>query len=1186
MYKSSKVVVYDGEKLVGEVEVYFNPNLGEVNVIRDKIIKGDKIRISYYTTPSERCSPLAVLHTLTSSSSSNSSGVCFKLESNNTNAHLVHLHTTCLTENKTAVASLGGEELHLVAMRSRRNGLFPCFWGFIVQPGLYESCLVMLNLRCLGIVFDLDETLIVANTLRSFEDRIEALHRKVSCELDPQRLAGMLSEIKRYQDDRNLLKQYAESDKVIDNGKLIKAQSEVVPALSDSHQSFSRPLIRLPEKNIILTRINPTIRDTSVLVRLRPNWEDLRSYLMARGRKRFEVYVCTMAERDYALEMWRLLDPDSNLISIKELLTRVVCVKSGLKKSLYNVFQDGNCHPKMALVIDDRLKVWDERDQPRVHVVPAFAPYYAPQAETTCEVPILCFARNVACNVRGGFFKDFDDSLLQRINEVAHEDDIKDILPPDVSNYLISEEDASNVNGSKELHGFDGMADAEVERRLKEAIASSTITPVMPKPEPVLQTTFQYTPAPAPVPTPAPAPMAIVAPTITGPAVQYPNRQLPPVLEPLLQVKLQETSVHSSPAREEGEVPESELDPDTRRRLLILQHGMDMREPPQIPVRPPIQVTAPRVEPNRGGWFPPMGEEMGPRQLNRAGAPKEFPLQSEPTQIEKTHPLRAPPTFVQKVEASIMPDRVLETQRLPKEVLRDDRLRLGQTQHGYPSFSGKLYENLCPPICICVLAMGMFILASLKILDPVNNNLLAIRLANAITNALESGYEFLIIEFCFEGEESFLGQSSSSNREMDIEAGGNDTYAESPAEYLHFIAFKCGTKAEFKPALVSSIELRFAFEVWFAGEKIGEGKGRTRREAQHQAAEASLMTLADKYLARPKTGDEGRFISDGNSFGHQPMLREESMAFSNASGPARPLDTKVDVSRRGPIAALNELCMMEGLHMTFQQQAPTNMSQSNELYAQVEIDGEVWGKGVGLTWDEAKMQAAEIAFLNLKQRMGQFPQKRQLDPRSFQGMPNKRFRPEYPRVMQRMPSSARYPKNASPIDHDNNESGFSVAKVWDCIRPRGTEVNWFHLVWFIHQISRHAIHLWLIIRRKLKTQDTLRQWDVWEHMRSMIGIPNMPSSLDLIVDFLIPLAKKRSARSVIAKLVFAASCYFIWQERNDRLFAKKKRSHDQVIDAIKSIIRLKLLTCKFKKTMVVQMLLQRWKLPYSLIRYS
>lgn len=37
----------------------------------------------------------------------------------------------------------------------------------------------------------------------------------------------------------------------------------------------------------------------------------------------------------------------------------------------------------MAMVIDDRLQVWDDKDQPRVHVVPAFTPYYAPQAEVS-----------------------------------------------------------------------------------------------------------------------------------------------------------------------------------------------------------------------------------------------------------------------------------------------------------------------------------------------------------------------------------------------------------------------------------------------------------------------------------------------------------------------------------------------------------------------------------------------------------------------------------------------------------------------------------------------------------------------------------------------------------------------------------------------------------------------------------
>lgn len=76
------------------------------------------------------------------------------------------------------------------------------------------------------------------------------------------------------------------------------------------------------------------IRDTSVLVKLRPAWEELRSYLTANTRKRFEVYVCTMAERDYALEMWRLLDPEAHLIGLKELRDRIVCVKPGQNSSL------------------------------------------------------------------------------------------------------------------------------------------------------------------------------------------------------------------------------------------------------------------------------------------------------------------------------------------------------------------------------------------------------------------------------------------------------------------------------------------------------------------------------------------------------------------------------------------------------------------------------------------------------------------------------------------------------------------------------------------------------------------------------------------------------------------------------------------------------------------------------------
>ncbi|CAL0312048.1 unnamed protein product [Lupinus luteus] len=876
MYES---VVYQGDVVLGSVVIH----------PEEKIIHLKEIRISHFSQSSERCPPLAVLHTVTSTS------VCFKMESKTTQQQdgLFHLHSLCIRENKTAIMPFGSEEIHLVAMYSRNNDR-PCFWGFVVASGLYDSCLVMLNLRCLAIVFDLDETLIVANTMRSFEDRIEALQRKINSEVDPQRITGMQAEVKRYLDDKNILKQYAENDQVVDNGRIMKVQSEIVPALSESHQSIVRPLIRLQEKNIILTRINPQIRDTSVLVRLRPAWEDLRGYLTARGRKRFEVYVCTMAERDYALEMWRLLDPDSNLINTKELLDRIVCVKSGLKKSLFNVFQNGFCHPKMALVIDDRLKVWDEKDQPRVHVVPAFAPYYAPQAEVN-------------------------------------------FLPYTVGNSLLS----------------------------VEAIiaAASSIPVATANLDPRLTTLLQYTVMPSDSVSPPKAQSSMMQ------FSSVPFLQPATLVKPMGQVAPPEPSLHSSPGREEGEVPESELDPDTRRRLLILQHGQDIRDhtstEPPFPTSQPMQVSASHM-PSRGAWFP-VEVETGSQQLNRV-VPKEFPVDSEPLHIEKHG--RHRPSFFSKADNAISSDKILNEshQRLPKEMYhRDNRSRLSHKLSSYHSFSG----------------------------DDIR-----------------------------------LSRSFSSHRDPNSESGHSLLHADTPAVVLQEIALKCGTKVEFTSSLVASTELQFSVEAWFSGRRIGQGLGRTRKEAQHKASEESLKHLADIYLSRaeadsgstygnakgfPKANDNGH-VGNVNSPGNSSWPKEDSFSFSTSLDSSRVLDHRFEVSNgpMGPVSALKELCMMEGFGVRFQSldaPASPNSSQKDAVYAQVEIDGQVFGKGTGLTWDEAKMQAAEKALGSLR---SQNLQKQQGSPRSSPGLPTKRPKHEHPRNHQRFPSSGRYLRNASP----------------------------------------------------------------------------------------------------------------------------------------------------------------------------
>ncbi|GKA14481.1 putative RNA-directed DNA polymerase [Tanacetum coccineum] len=62
--------------------------------------------------------------------------------------------------------------------------------------------------------------------------------------------------------------------------------------------------------------------------------------------------------------------------------------------------------------------------------------------------------------------------------------------------------------------------------------------------------------------------------------------------------------------------------------------------------------------------------------------------------------------------------------------------------------------------------------------------------------------------------------------------------------------------------------------------------------------------------------------------------------------------------------------------------------------------------------------------------------------------------------------------------YDGSFDSFSVREAWNTIREHANEVDWFYLVWSHHFIPRHAIHVWLIMKRRLKTHDRMRQWDV------------------------------------------------------------------------------------------------------------
>nr|GEY48784.1 reverse transcriptase domain, reverse transcriptase zinc-binding domain protein [Tanacetum cinerariifolium] len=163
-------------------------------------------------------------------------------------------------------------------------------------------------------------------------------------------------------------------------------------------------------------------------------------------------------------------------------------------------------------------------------------------------------------------------------------------------------------------------------------------------------------------------------------------------------------------------------------------------------------------------------------------------------------------------------------------------------------------------------------------------------------------------------------------------------------------------------------------------------------------------------------------------------------------------------------------------------------------------------------------------------------------------------------------------------DRDGKVKKFFVSQVWSDIRHQDLKVDWYHMVWFPSGIPRHAINLWLIVRRKFKTQDMIPHWDIsnslgsvcslceitpdsyehlffefpftqgiWNSVKGCTGLDTSPPNIYDIILSLMPTINRRNTINVVAKLVVASSAYYVWQERNWRLFKKDKRTPDQLV---------------------------------------
>ncbi|PWA53131.1 reverse transcriptase zinc-binding domain-containing protein [Artemisia annua] len=102
---------------------------------------------------------------------------------------------------------------------------------------------------------------------------------------------------------------------------------------------------------------------------------------------------------------------------------------------------------------------------------------------------------------------------------------------------------------------------------------------------------------------------------------------------------------------------------------------------------------------------------------------------------------------------------------------------------------------------------------------------------------------------------------------------------------------------------------------------------------------------------------------------------------------------------------------------------------------------------------------------------------------------------------------------------------------------------------------------------------------IWDNLKILCKLDNVSCIWAEIVSGISIRTANNSLWSVIQRLVFGAAVYYIWQERNLRLFQKKFRSEEAVFKIIVDIVRHKLLSLRIKRSVESVKAADIWKIP-------
>ena len=182
---------------------------------------------------------------------------------------------------------------------------------------------------------------------------------------------------------------------------------------------------------------------------------------------------------------------------------------------------------------------------------------------------------------------------------------------------------------------------------------------------------------------------------------------------------------------------------------------------------------------------------------------------------------------------------------------------------------------------------------------------------------------------------------------------------------------------------------------------------------------------------------------------------------------------------------------------------------------------------------------------------------------------------------------------------------FSTNTAWKDMRQHSNKVEWYDIVWFSNCTPKHSFIMWLAIQGRLSTQDRLQKWypdkemacplcesgidslnhlffecsysvKVWEAVQIKAGI-SLPTRWDNIIERMKRIKHDRTIKNIVMRLSLAACVYFIWSERNRRIFSNERLDHKELTTTVINHMRLNLSSLNVRKTAQTTEVSKQWE---------